>query len=78
MKKNIPYEIALLSLTFITLYSFIVIMPSCDTQEQVQPEAQHRCTSRVAGSRPHCWEEIDWKVFCQRVTCKPTPTQEQE
>ena len=32
--------------------------------------AKERCYSKIRGSRPACWSEGDWKVFCERVQCK--------
>ena len=32
--------------------------------------AQERCGSKSAGSRPACWSDGDWEVYCQRVQCK--------
>jgi len=31
--------------------------------------AQERCYSKVRGSRPACWSDADWKVFCSKVQC---------
>ena len=32
--------------------------------------AQKNCYSKVRGSRPACWSEADWIVYCERVQCK--------
>ena len=32
--------------------------------------AKERCSSKVRGSRPACWSEGDWAVFCEKVECK--------
>ena len=32
--------------------------------------AKERCYSKIRGSRPACWSEGDWEVFCERVQCK--------
>tara|TARA_Y100000385_G_scaffold262404_1_gene293998 strand:+ start:754 stop:924 length:171 start_codon:yes stop_codon:yes gene_type:complete len=32
--------------------------------------AKERCYSKIRGSRPACWSEADWTVFCERVQCK--------
>ena len=32
--------------------------------------AQDQCWSKVRGSRPACWSEGDWEIYCQRVQCK--------
>ena len=32
--------------------------------------AQKLCYSKVRGSRPACWSEADWIVYCERVQCK--------
>ena len=29
-----------------------------------------KCRNKVRGSRPECWDEKDWEVFCQHVQCK--------
>jgi hypothetical protein len=39
-------------------------------KENPTEAAQGRCYSKVSGSRPACWSEGDWKVFCERVQCK--------
>ena len=32
--------------------------------------AKERCYSKIRGSRPACWTEADWKIYCERVECK--------
>mgnify|MGYP001269457948 CR=1 FL=1 len=32
--------------------------------------AQNNCYSKVRGSRPACWSEADWIVYCKYVQCK--------
>ena len=32
--------------------------------------AKEQCYSKAKGSRPACWSEGDWEVYCQRVQCK--------
>ena len=32
--------------------------------------AKNNCVSKVRGSRPACWSDGDWEVFCQKVECK--------
>ena len=29
-----------------------------------------KCISKSSGSQPECWDEDDWKAFCERVACK--------
>jgi len=42
------------------------------TPEQIEKQTiQNMCISKVRGSRPSCWTETDWKIYCQRVQCKP-------
>ena len=62
------------------LLSFLFGMYSCmDTQveknrkyakENPIEHAKERCYSKVRGSRPACWTEADWQIFCERVECK--------
>ena len=39
-------------------------------KENPVDSAKERCYSKISGSRPACWSEGDWKVFCERVQCK--------
>jgi len=32
--------------------------------------AKKNCYSKTRGSRPSCWSEADWIVYCERVQCK--------
>ena len=32
--------------------------------------AKGQCYSKIRGSRPACWTEADWIIFCERVQCK--------
>ena len=32
--------------------------------------AQDKCFIKHRGSRPACWSEADWIVYCERVQCK--------
>ena len=32
--------------------------------------AKERCYSKIRGSRPACWSEADWVIYCERVQCK--------
>ena len=32
--------------------------------------AKKKCYSKARGSRPACWTEADWSVYCERVQCK--------
>ena len=32
--------------------------------------AQKNCYSKFRGSRPACWSEADWIIYCERVQCK--------
>jgi len=42
------------------------------TPEQLEKQAiQNTCISKVRGSKPACWTDLDWKAYCQRVQCKP-------
>ena len=41
------------------------------TPEEIkQSQIRNRCRSKVYGSSPSCWNDNDWKAFCQRVQCK--------
>ena len=31
---------------------------------------QSKCMSKRSGSQPECWDEDDWKAYCERVACK--------
>ena len=78
MKRHFIAEIALFVLVIATIYSFVIVGSSCiDEQNKERPSnpvqsAQDRCYSKISGSRPSCWTEGDWIVFCQRVQCKET------
>jgi hypothetical protein len=39
-------------------------------KENPVDSAKERCYSKIRGSRPACWSEGDWEVFCERVQCK--------
>ena len=55
------------------LYMFIIGLQQQDnlTPEQIEKRSTHKaCTSKVRGSKPACWTELDWKVYCARVQCK--------
>ena len=32
--------------------------------------ARKSCSFKSSGSRPVCWSEADWAIFCERVQCK--------
>ena len=61
-------------LVSLLLGGFVVLI---FTQETKTPEEKHEqqlqlaCSSKVRGSRPHRWDEDDWKAFCEHVECKP-------
>ena len=38
-------------------------------EENPVESAQKKCYSKVRGSRPACWSEADWIVYCERVKC---------
>ena len=41
------------------------------TVEQKEESRKHtKCVSRSSGSQPECWDEKDWEIFCQKVSCK--------
>jgi hypothetical protein len=40
--------------------------------------AKDRCWTKNAGSRPACWTEADWEIYCQRVECKQTVKTQKE
>ena len=49
------------------------------TPEEIhETQIRNRCRSKVAGSRPSCWNEDDWHAFCQRVQCKPQEKSNEE
>ncbi len=78
MKRHFIAEIALFGLVALTFYSFIATFSSCQAEIQEKraenpvQSAQDRCYSKISGSRPSCWSEGDWIVFCQHVQCKET------
>jgi len=37
---------------------------------QQQRVYERYCSSKWSGSRPQCWSEKDWKVYCMKVECK--------
>ena len=39
-------------------------------EENPVEAAQKNCYSKVRGSRPACWSEADWIVYCEHVECK--------
>ena len=56
------------------LYMFIIGLQQQDslTPKQIEERSTHdACTSKVRGSKPSCWTELDWKAYCARVQCKP-------
>ena len=52
----------------------IILLLAClsePTDEQLEFKRKHsKCVSRASGSQPECWDEEDWKAFCERVACK--------
>jgi len=76
MKRHFIAELALFALTIATLYSFVAVTSSCIAEQSKQrienpiQSAKSSCMSKRSGSRPSCWTEGDWLVYCQRVQCK--------
>ena len=76
MKRHFIAELALFSLVMLTIYSFVVTFSGCQAEiekkraENPVQSAQDQCFSKRSGSRPSCWSEGDWIVYCQRVQCK--------
>jgi len=62
-----------LVLTMIIYFSCSITPKEGQTQplEQV---STNRCTSQRSGSTPACWNDQDWEAFCERVRCKPNPS----
>lgn len=61
---------------FVTLvtFSFFYLAYSQETktpEEKITHQLRMECSSKVRGSRPHCWSEADWEAFCEHVECKP-------
>lgn len=55
------------------LYISIIGLQQQDslTPKQIEERSIHdACTSKVRGSKPSCWTELDWKAYCSRVQCK--------
>jgi hypothetical protein len=52
----------------------IILLLACLTEPTAEALEQRRkhskCISRSSGSQPECWDEEDWKAFCERVACK--------
>ena len=50
---------------------FLIACLSEPTAEEIEARhKQSKCISRSSGSQPECWDEEDWRAFCERVTCK--------
>ncbi len=67
--------ITALSLSFVFLSFMSCLEVESEKQRQLVKEnpvnaAKERCYSKIRGSRPACWSEADWTVFCERVQCK--------
>ena len=39
-------------------------------EELKEQQLSNQCRSRVRGSRPACWSNLDWESYCSRVQCK--------
>ena len=76
IKKYFLIEISLSILVLLCVAGIIGTFGSC--QDELQREeaknpvkaAKSRCYSKFSGSRPSCWSEGDWIVFCERIQCK--------
>ena len=50
---------------------FLIACLTEKTPEQKEASRiQLKCMSKSSGSQPECWDEDDWKAFCERVACK--------
>ena len=51
----------------------LLLTIACTEVSPAEKEAsriQLKCMSKSSGSQPECWDEDDWKAFCERVSCK--------
>ena len=50
---------------------FLIACLTEKTPEQKEASRiQLKCMSKSSGSQPECWDEDDWKAYCERVACK--------
>ena len=58
--------LAILSALFITWMIW-----STSTQEHqaylAEKRIENRCSNKVTGSRPYCWDELDWQAYCENT-----------
>lgn len=71
--KSIKENLVSILLCFL-VFSFLTYIVYIDDQTSPEEKESHllhnRCLTNTAGSRPYCWKEADWEVFCQKVECK--------
>ena len=77
MKIQEWYMICISAALFLTTLAGFVSCGNNDLEKRKQwakdhpvEAAKEGCYSKVRGSRPACWSEGDWAIYCQRVQCK--------
>ena len=51
----------------------VILLAGCTDTEAQEPKPlnnKFRCSSKLSGSTPACWNDQDWEAFCERVRCK--------
>lgn len=57
----------LFAISMILVFAFLP-----NDEEKLSAEKRHEvgCNTKYDRGRPACWKEVDWKIYCQRVSCK--------